>query len=231
MLRIRLLKGRATVGFYPLTEALLVGRGVDAAVQIDDPTISREHALIEPTGNGWTITQRGQSPLVVNGAQLPAGPLADGDRVELGRFTLVVEDEHPDEAAIFAPGRSPLTPLEPTLLDSTRERTDLLEQARVAQGPHLVHIGDVERVAYELEAGFGLAIGWSDACTVRLEGRRLFGKIAATVENHEGVIWLRPHRNRGVAAAGQPVQEPVRLANGAVFEIEGLSFVYQSGML
>jgi hypothetical protein len=70
-----------------------IGRSRDCDIVLDDTGISRRHAEIRPSGDGWTVTDLGST----NGMQLNgrtvrgAHPLQAGDRVELGSTEIVFE--------------------------------------------------------------------------------------------------------------------------------------------
>ena len=58
-------------------------------VQLQSPTVSREHARLEWDSDRWQIVNLSQTnPVVVNGRELPidggSHPLEEGDRVEMG---------------------------------------------------------------------------------------------------------------------------------------------------
>ena len=76
---------------------LVVGRGSEASLRINDPGISRKHAE-------FTVTEQGESdPLIevhdmgstngiqVDGRKVPRATLRDGSRVQVGHTTLVVQ--------------------------------------------------------------------------------------------------------------------------------------------
>jgi two-component system, NtrC family, response regulator AtoC len=95
--------GGLSVVPLPARGELLVGRGAECAVVLEDGKISREHARLS-IGERATITDVGsRNGTFVRGVRLeperPA-PLAVGESVLIGRFTLV----------LLPPGRPPLTP-------------------------------------------------------------------------------------------------------------------------
>lgn len=57
-------------------------------VQLHDPTVSRSHAVMEPSGDSWTLTNLSTTnPVVLNDRLLDVGEthvLADDDRIEMG---------------------------------------------------------------------------------------------------------------------------------------------------
>jgi FHA domain/Zinc-ribbon containing domain len=69
-----------------------VGRSSCADIRLDDPTVSRRHALVVHTedGNLKALDDRSLNGLFVNGEHVEWTALADGDELEIGRFKLYV---------------------------------------------------------------------------------------------------------------------------------------------
>jgi hypothetical protein len=68
-----------------------IGRSATADVRLDDPTVSRRHALIVRTAEGLrALDDRSLNGLFVNGRRVEWARLADGDELEVGRFRLYV---------------------------------------------------------------------------------------------------------------------------------------------
>jgi hypothetical protein len=69
-----------------------IGRSAAADVRIDDPTVSRRHALIVLTDGGdvRVLDDRSLNGLFVNGERVEWAALTDGDELEIGRFRLHV---------------------------------------------------------------------------------------------------------------------------------------------
>ncbi|PLX47850.1 MAG: hypothetical protein C0613_13045 [Desulfobulbaceae bacterium] len=101
-------------------DRLIIGRGDDADVKIDNTAISRHHAALE-IQNGKPFLQDlcSLNGSLVNGNKIDFIQLAPGDEVMLGKFSLVhgtdFADKHRlsasampmdlDDATIFAPGK------------------------------------------------------------------------------------------------------------------------------
>jgi len=67
-----------------------VGRATDAAVFLDDVTVSRAHAVFERRAPEWFVRDVGSlNGTYVNGEQVDETKLASGDEVQVGRFKLV----------------------------------------------------------------------------------------------------------------------------------------------
>lgn len=80
---------------HGVTDQLVIGRGSDADLRIDDPGISRRHARISvhDTGDGLSVTIEdlgSTNGVVVNGHTVASATLADGSDVRLGNTTLTV---------------------------------------------------------------------------------------------------------------------------------------------
>lgn len=71
-----------------------IGRSSAADLPLDDPTVSRRHALVVRTDEGElrALDDRSLNGLFVNGERVEWAPLADGDELEIGRYRLYVID-------------------------------------------------------------------------------------------------------------------------------------------
>ena len=71
-----------------------IGRSGSADMRLDDPTVSRRHALVVLTGDGElrALDDRSLNGLFVNGERVEWTRLADGDELEVGRYRLHVID-------------------------------------------------------------------------------------------------------------------------------------------
>jgi two-component system, NtrC family, response regulator AtoC len=84
---------RATTHVLPASGDLFLGRNDDATIRLDDPSVSRRHAVLR-TGDELTIEDLGSANGTrVRGAPIAAGvptPLALGDTIEIGEVLAVV---------------------------------------------------------------------------------------------------------------------------------------------
>jgi hypothetical protein len=69
-----------------------IGRSRSADIRLDDPTVSRRHAVVvrTPEGELRVLDDRSMNGICVNGEQVDWSPLADGDELQIGRYTLHV---------------------------------------------------------------------------------------------------------------------------------------------
>lgn len=69
---------------------MIIGRSVDTNIQIDDESVSRRHAKIITNGERHEIIDLGSTNgTFLNAARIDAAPLADGDRIQIGRNTVL----------------------------------------------------------------------------------------------------------------------------------------------
>jgi hypothetical protein len=71
-----------------------IGRSFSADIRLDDPTVSRRHALIvrADDGNLRVLDDRSLNGLFVNGDQVEWSHLRDGDELAIGRYRLHLID-------------------------------------------------------------------------------------------------------------------------------------------
>jgi hypothetical protein len=69
-----------------------IGRSATADLRLDDPSVSRRHALIvaEPGKPLRVLDDRSLNGLLVNGETVEWGSLEDGDELAVGRYNLYV---------------------------------------------------------------------------------------------------------------------------------------------
>jgi DNA-binding winged helix-turn-helix (wHTH) protein len=94
----------------------VLGRGYEAAVRVDQTSVSRRHALIRVSDSGATIEDCGSKNGTFIGSQRVSGPAAlrDGDRILLGAALLVFRSFRRDTAGNETdPASRPTSPLAP----------------------------------------------------------------------------------------------------------------------
>jgi diguanylate cyclase (GGDEF)-like protein len=71
---------------YPVTEPLLIGRADDCQVRIEDGSVSRQHALVGLTPNGFVVEDLGSTNGIFVNDRPARGrtPLTDGDTLRVG---------------------------------------------------------------------------------------------------------------------------------------------------
>ena len=72
------------------TDSVHIGRHPDADVLLDDITVSRRHVEIVRDASGYTVTDLGSlNGTYLNGESIETARLADGDKLQIGKFKLV----------------------------------------------------------------------------------------------------------------------------------------------
>ena len=80
-----------------------IGRELDNALRIPDPSISRHHCVIRRAGAGFEIQDlQSSNGVLVNGNRVQSSPLKHGDRITLGQIHLTFMDPGAEEGATVA---------------------------------------------------------------------------------------------------------------------------------
>ena len=80
---------RAGESFTVTEERMSIGRTPDAAVFLDDVTVSRNHALLVRRDDGYYIDDLGSlNGTYVNRRRIESHKLADGDEIQIGKYKL-----------------------------------------------------------------------------------------------------------------------------------------------
>jgi pSer/pThr/pTyr-binding forkhead associated (FHA) protein len=73
----------------PLGDGVLrIGRGVAADLHLDEPSVSRRHAILEPGGEPRILDDRSSNGTFVNGVRIQRASLRNGDVISVGRVVL-----------------------------------------------------------------------------------------------------------------------------------------------
>lgn len=68
-------------------EVITVGRSPERSIFLDDVTVSREHAEIQPGGQGFRIRDAGSlNGTYVNRVRVDAVDLRNGDEIQIGKY-------------------------------------------------------------------------------------------------------------------------------------------------
>ena len=86
-----------------------IGRSARADIRLDDPTVSRRHALVVRTLEGEirVLDDRSLNGVRVNGDAVEWGSLADGDELAIGRFRFYLLEREPIGSALPESAPSP----------------------------------------------------------------------------------------------------------------------------
>ncbi len=75
-------------------DSAVIGRARGCEVELTDPQVAPRHARLVRTDDGWRVLDlRSGRPTVVNGQVVASAPLAPGDRLRIGPYTLRVQGD------------------------------------------------------------------------------------------------------------------------------------------
>ena len=81
--------GRAGETYVLRGERVAIGRHPDAAIFLDDVTVSRDHAVVMRDGDSWVIVDEGSlNGTFVNRRRGERTVLSDGDEIQIGKYKL-----------------------------------------------------------------------------------------------------------------------------------------------
>ncbi len=81
--------GRAGETYALRADRVAIGRHPDAAIFLDDVTVSRNHAVVVREGESWVIVDEGSlNGTYVNRRRGDRTVLADGDEIQIGKYKL-----------------------------------------------------------------------------------------------------------------------------------------------
>jgi pSer/pThr/pTyr-binding forkhead associated (FHA) protein len=85
---------------YPIiADSLTVGRGSEAGVRLNDPSISRLHCTIQKLANQYVVKNFSQTnPLLLNDERVAEKRLYSGDKLRIGTFSLIFVSDRPEDA-------------------------------------------------------------------------------------------------------------------------------------
>ena len=81
--------------FLVTSEGATIGRATESAIFLDDVTVSRKHASITKTGNGFTFKDSGSlNGSYINNESVAEKVLSSGDEIQIGKFHLLFISSH-----------------------------------------------------------------------------------------------------------------------------------------
>jgi len=135
--------GALTGQVFSFSDSAVIGRGQFSEVRLNDPTVSRRHALIRSVGTDYELSdQESANGTRYRGVRIAEPVLIhDGDEVEFGEIKTVFHRAAAvsDEAAVAHAGPDPATASQPTFAshnaDAVQLRASPASPAPVAPAP------------------------------------------------------------------------------------------------
>lgn len=115
--RLFILSGKALGTDFTFASATTLGRGEGAGVRLNDPSVSRLHARMEPEGDGWRVTDLDSSNgIFVGGKRVKTALLKDLEEFRVGALELRIriDGKSPEVSpSVSAPAPSATTKKSP----------------------------------------------------------------------------------------------------------------------
>lgn len=131
---ILMFKDQVLKEFPFMKESITIGRKPDNDIQIDNLAVSGRHAKIDKTGSGFTLTDlQSTNGTFVNDKKIASQKLNDGDRVIVGKHTLLYVDAETDQAEE--------NNIDQTMVLDTAKQRELLAKQKGGTGKEIEKIG------------------------------------------------------------------------------------------
>jgi len=184
MPRVVIFRGRRKEGSFELVDReYTVGRAEDSDIRIDNPLVSRRHALIAYRDHAWRVDDL-ETPngIYVNGEKVTGYSLSPGDQVQLGQHVLIFQGAGDEDFDITTqPGLvKPSLDLSdsPTRILPPDQMKNIQAKQQDRLGCHVAMQHGGQRMDFQLTEDLH-RIGFDDDCDIRLPGSTLFGKKVA----------------------------------------------------
>ena len=205
-----------------------IGRDRGSSLQIDHPTLSRQHAVIEQSGGSYTIRDlKSQNGTTVNGKAVTGNyALNENDEIQLGEFTVIFHGGGPQKVDVpLVQDEAAYTVFGQTLQVRQGDENDLRERNATVHA-HLVEGGTNRTWALDRDV---LLLGRASGCHVRIGGWFAPRIAASIVRGHGGWSLVRLGRAT-VTCRTERVLDRAWLAEGDVFTIGSKRFTFKSGL-
>ena len=206
MPKLTLLLGRRTMQAYDFKqESIIVGRDEGADVLIDNPSVSRRHAEIRLTDDGWVVEDLGSSNGTYIGGQRIENPhsIGLGDEIGFGKFSIVF-------GKALGEGEVPLA-------------KELLKEADRKKRAHFIWESGGAAGTHYLSDQNAVLIGTDELCDLRVPKAPKHHVLLMTIDGATEVRYLAMFGSMTVR--GQNSRR-ARLRNGDVVETGGLKLTF-----
>ncbi len=238
MPKLTLLLGRRTMQAYDFKQpSIIVGRDDAADVMIDNPSVSRRHAEIRLTDDGWVVEDLGSSNgTFLKGAKIDgAQSIGLGDEIGFGKFSIVfgkalgegevpVQAPSPMEDKPAPPPRSAaMGAVEGTMHINPHEVKELLKDADRKKRAHFIWESGGQRGTHYLSDQPAVLVGTDELCDLKVPKGPKHHVLIMTVEGGAEVRYLAMFGSMTVKGRGT---KRATLHNGDVIEASGLKITF-----
>ena len=233
MPKMSLLLGRKTMQVFDLDQSsIVVGRGEDTDILIDNPSMSRRHAEFRQEGDGWLVEDLGSSNGTFIGGERLEGPRAveEGTEVAFGKFSIVFGKAVGQDAAApaAAPARAPAAApamggAEGTMHIQGHEVQALLKDAERKRRAHLVWEAGGQRGQHYLSEAPAALFGTDELCDVRVPAGPKHHLLIMNTNEACDVRWLAAF---GAIKVNGRSTKKASLKDGDVVEAKGLKLTF-----
>lgn len=235
MPKVSIVLGRRTLNVVELDRPrITIGRSPDTDIPIDNVSVSRQHAEIFRTEDGWMVKDASSANgTFLNGDRLDQPrQLKRGDEISIGKFSIffdrVVGDTGSFDTAATARRPAPeQPPAEGTRFIKPMEIDELRQSAAERRKARLTWEAGGERGDHALPENGCLLIGRDDLCdlqTPRGPTHHLLVSRKADQWEARNLSWWHGMRVNGSKRAR------VTLSDGDVVEIAGLTVTYAAAV-
>jgi pSer/pThr/pTyr-binding forkhead associated (FHA) protein len=234
MPKVVIFRGRKKEGSVQLKQReYVLGRAEESGIRVDNPLVSRRHAMIEFAEGAWRARDLdAPNGLYVNGKRVQVHKLHAGDRMEFGQHVVIFQgsgDEDWDVSTAPAGRFTQRLPDEPTTILPPREIESIHRRVRARMDPHVVleHAGRRQEFLLNKESH---KIGWSEACDIRLPGSALLGKeVAELIRRGETWSVLALSALSPLRVGGEKVSQR-DLKDGDLLQVKDVELVFHDGI-
>jgi hypothetical protein len=205
-----------------------IGRDRGSDFQIDHPTLSRQHAIVEASGEAFTVRDVGSANGTnVNGKPITAAHiLNENDEIQLGEFTLIFRGGAPSTIDVpLVQNQAAYAVFGQTLQVRPGDENELRERSATVHA-HLVEPATSRSWALDRDV---LLLGSDPGCHVALHGWFAPRVAAAIVRGHGGWSIVRLGRS-AITCHGEVVLDRAWLAEGDALVVAGRAFTFKSGL-
>jgi hypothetical protein len=213
-----LLRGRVIGNSCFDQDRVRIGRSSDNDVFIDNPVFSRSHAVIQRKGIVHLLQDlNSANGTFLNGSRVSLANLNDGDRITIGKFTLVFSC--PDAVPIAGAGGGATLDGGATMKLDPRARAEDLERHAQSRARLVLATGE----EYPLQRDVFLA-GSERICDLRVGGWRT-PRLAMVARGYGGFSLVNI-AGRDVLLNGKPVEYQAWLRDGDALHLAGVEATF-----